>query len=167
MILTDEIAINGKIYADKQTVGADDLENTTINIQPNLTLPTPQIRVDKVAGTIVPNVDINTSVSLSDLPDFLKEEGTALEVKDLSLGLSVQNPIEAPISTKFRISPLNENGDVVNDNVVSLALKIAGGQKSDFTITKNSPETHRVPHGLAPHDSRQDRHRSNRSRSGK
>ena len=116
LILTDEIAINGKIYADKQTVGADDLENTTINIQPNLTLPTPQIRVDKVAGTIVPNV------------------------KDLSLGLSVQNPIEAPISTKFRISPLNENGDVVNDNVVSLALKIAGGQKSDFTITKNSPE---------------------------
>ena len=63
-----------------------------------------------------------------------------MEVKDLSLGLSVQNPIEAPISTKFRISPLNENGDVVNDNVVSLALKIAGGQKSDFTITKNSPE---------------------------
>ena len=35
---------------------------------------------------------------------------------------------------------MNENGDVVNDNVVSLALKIAGGQKSDFTITKNSPE---------------------------
>ncbi len=140
LILTDEIAINGKIYADKQTVGANDLENTTINIQPDLTLPTPQIRVDKVAGTIVPNVNINTSVSLSDLPDFLKEEGTALEVKDLSLGLSVQNPIEAPISTKFRISPLNENGDVVNDNVVSLALKIAGGQKSDFTITKNSPE---------------------------
>lgn len=29
---------------------------------------------------------------------------------------------------------------MVNDNVVSLALKIAGGQKSDFTITKNSPE---------------------------
>ena len=87
----------------------------------------------------MPNVNINTSVSLSDLPDFLKEEETALEVKDLSLGLSVQNPIEAPISTKFQISPLNENGDVVNDNVVSLALKIAGGQNSDFTITKNSP----------------------------
>lgn len=168
LILTDEIAINGKIYADKQTVGANDLENTTINIQPDLTLPTPQIRVDKVAGTIVPNVNINTSVSLSDLPDFLKEEGTALEVKDLSLGLSVQNPIEAPISTKFRISPLNENGDVVNDNVVSLALKNSRRTKKRLHDHQELSRNYiGLPHGPAPHDSRQDRHRSNRSRSGK
>lgn len=140
VILTDDIALRGKVYADKQTIGIEDLENTTVSVQPNLKLSTPQIRITGVAGTIVPNVDINTSVSLSDLPDFLKEEGTSLEVKDLSLNLQVQNPIEAPIFTRFEIKPLDKNGQVVNNNVVTLALKIAGGQKSSFNINRNSPE---------------------------
>lgn len=140
VILTDDIALRGKVYADKQTIGIEDLENTTVSVQPNLKLSTSQIRIAGVAGTIVPNVDINTSVSLSDLPDFLKEEGTSLEVKDLSLNLQVQNPIEAPIFTRFEIKPLDKNGQVVNNNVVTLALKIAGGQKSSFNIDRNSPE---------------------------
>lgn len=140
VILTDDIVLRGKVYADKQTIGIEDLENTTVSVQPNLKLSTPQIRIAGVAGTIVPNVDINTSVSLSDLPDFLKEEGTSLEVKDLSLNLQVQNPIEAPIFTRLEIKPLDKNGQVVNNNVVTLALKIAGGQKSSFNINRNSPE---------------------------
>ena len=140
VILTDDIVLRGKVYADKQTIGIEDLENTTVSVQPNLKLSTPQIRIAGVAGTIVPNVDINTSVSLSDLPDFLKEEGTSLEVKDLSLNLQVQNPIEAPIFTRFEIKPLDKNGQVVDNNVVTLALKIAGGQKSSFNINRNSPE---------------------------
>lgn len=140
VILTDDIALRGKVYADKQTIGIEDLENTTVSVQPNLKLSTSQIRIAGVAGTIVPNVDINTSVSLSDLPDFLKEEGTSLEVKDLSLNLQVQNPIEAPIFTRFEIKPLDKNGQVVDNNVVTLALKIAGGQKSSFNINRNSPE---------------------------
>lgn len=140
VILTDDIVLRGKVYADKQTIGIEDLENTTVSVQPNLKLSTPQIRIAGVAGTIVPNVDINTSVSLSDLPDFLKEEGTSLEVKDLSLNLQVQTPIEAPIFTRFEIKPLDKNGQVVNNNVVTLALKIAGGQKSSFNINRNSPE---------------------------
>ncbi len=140
VILTDDIVLRGKVYADKQTIGIEDLENTTVSVQPNLKLSTPQIRIAGVAGTIVPNVDINTSVSLSDLPDFLKEEGTSLEIKDLSLNLQVQNPIEAPIFTRFEIKPLDKNGQVVNNNVVTLALKIAGGQKSSFNINRNSPE---------------------------
>ena len=93
LILTDEISLKGKVYADKQAIGSEDLQNTTVTVQPRLDLATPQIRIKEVAGTIVPNVDINTSVSLADLPDFLKEEGTSLEVKDLALNLSVQNPI--------------------------------------------------------------------------
>ena len=140
LILTDAISLEGKVYADKVAIGTEDLTDTQVKVQPRLDLATPQIRIKEVAGTIVPNVDINTSVSLSDLPDFLKEEGTSLEVKDLSLNLSVQNPIGAPISTRFQITPLDENGQVVNGNVVSLALKIAGGQKSTFHINRNSPE---------------------------
>lgn len=140
LILTDEISLKGKVYADKQAIGSEDLQNTTVTVQPRLDLATPQIRIKEVGGTIVPNVDINTSVSLADLPDFLKEEGTSLEVKDLALNLSVQNPIGAPISTRFQIAPLDENGNVINNNIVSLALKIAGGEKSVFNITRNSPE---------------------------
>ncbi len=140
LTLTDEIAIKGRVYADKQSVGFNDLENFTINVQPKLTLPTSEIRVEKVAGRIVPNIDLDTSVSLSDLPDFLKEDGTSLEVKDLSLNLSVLNPIEAPIKTQFEISPLDENENIINNNVVSLDLTIQGGQQNQFNITKNSPE---------------------------
>lgn len=139
LLINDEIALKGYVYADKLSIGLEDLTNTTVSVQPNLELATPQIRIKGVAGTVVPNVDINTSVSLSDLPDFLKEEGTALEVKDLSLDLSVQNPIAAPISASFEISPLDENGQVVNGNVVSLALKIAGGERTSFQIDRNSP----------------------------
>lgn len=140
IVLTDEISLRGKVYADKQTVGSEDLEETIVSVQPNLKLATPEIRVESVAGTVVPNVDINTSVSLSDLPDFLREEGTSLEVKDLSINLAVQNPINAPIFTQFEIAPLDEYGQVVNGNVVTLALKIPGGQKSSFNINRNSPE---------------------------
>ena len=140
IILKDEIALRGKVYADKLTVGAEDLENTTVSVQPDLKLSTPQIRIQGVAGTIVPNVNINTSVSLSDLPDFLKEEGTSLEIKDLSLDLSVKNPIGAPISASFEITPLDENGQIVNNNVVKLAMKIAGGETSTFHINRNSSE---------------------------
>lgn len=139
LLITDEIALKGYVYADKLSIGLEDLTNTTVSVQPNLKLATPQIRIKGVSGTVVPNVDINTSVSLSDLPDFLKEEGTALEVKDLSLDLSVQNPIAAPISASFEITPLDENGQVVNGNVVSLALKIAGGERTSFQIDRNSP----------------------------
>lgn len=139
LLITDEIALKGLVYADKQSIGLEDLTNTTVSVQPNLNLSTPQIRIKGVSGTVVPNVDINTSVSLSDLPDFLKEEGTALEVKDLSLDLSVQNPIAAPISASFEITPLDENGQVVNGNAVSLALKIAGGERTSFQIDRNSP----------------------------
>lgn len=138
LILSDEIGLRGKVYADKQSIGLDDLENTTVEVQPHLDLATPQIRITEVAGTIVPNVDINTSVSLADLPDFLKEEGTSLEIKDLSLNLSVTNPIGAPISTRFQIAPLDENGNVINNNIVSLALKIAGDETSTFHINRNS-----------------------------
>ena len=140
LTLTDEVAIKGRVYADKQSVGVDDLENYEISVRPQLTLPTPEIRVDKVAGSIVPNVDINTSVSLSDLPDFLKEDGTSLEVKDLSLNLSVLNPIEAPIKTQFEITPLDEVGNIIDNNLVSLSLTIQGGQQNQFNITKDSPE---------------------------
>lgn len=140
LILTDEISIEGRVYADKQSVGLEDLSNFTISVQPELTLPTPEIRLNKVAGSIVPNVDINTSVSLSDLPDFLKEEGTSLEIKDLTLNLSVQNPIEASISTQFEITPLDENGNIINNNAVTLDMEIKGGQRSEFHISKNSPE---------------------------
>lgn len=139
LLITDEIALKGLVYADKQSIGLEDLTNTTVSVQPNLELATPQIRIKGVSGTVVPNVNINTSVSLSDLPDFLKEEGTALEVKDLSLDLSVQNPIAAPISASFEITPLDENGQVVNGNAVSLALKIAGGERTSFQIDRNSP----------------------------
>lgn len=139
LLINDEIALKGYVYADKLSIGLEDLTNTTVSVQPNLNLSTPQIRIKGVSGTVVPNVDINTSVSLSDLPDFLKEEGTALEVKDLSLGLSVQNPIAAPISASFEITPLDENGQVVNGNAVSLALKIAGGERTSFQIDRNSP----------------------------
>lgn len=139
LILTDEISLKGKVYADKQAIGSEDLQNTTVTVQPRLDLATPQIRITEVAGTIVPNVDINTSVSLADLPDFLKEEGTSLEIKDLSLNLSVTNPIGAPISTRFQIAPLDENGNVINNNIVSLALKIAGDETSTFHINRNSP----------------------------
>lgn len=139
LLINDEIALKGYVYADKLSIGLEDLTNTTVSVQPNLELATPQIRIKGVAGTVVPNVDINTSVSLSDLPDFLKEEGTALEVKDLSLDLSVQNPIAAPISASFEITPLDENGQVVNGNAVSLALKIAGGERTSFQIDRNSP----------------------------
>ena len=139
LLINDEIALKGYVYADKQSIGLEDLTNTTVSVQPNLELATPQIRIKGVSGTVVPNVNINTSVSLSDLPDFLKEEGTSLEVKDLSLDLSVQNPIAAPISASFEISPLDENGQVVNGNAVSLALKIAGGEKTSFQIDRNSP----------------------------
>lgn len=139
LLITDEIALKGLVYADKQSIGLEDLTNTTVSVQPNLNLSTPQIRIKGVSGTVVPNVDINTSVSLSDLPDFLKEEGTSLEIKDLALNLSVQNPIDAPISASFEISPLDENGQVVNGNVVSLALKVAGGERTTFQIDRNSP----------------------------
>lgn len=139
LLITDEIALKGLVYADKQSIGLEDLTNTTVSVQPNLNLSTPQIRIKGVSGTVVPNVDINTSVSLSDLPDFLKEEGTSLEIKDLALNLSVQNPIDAPISASFEISPLDENGQVVNGNVVSLALKVAGGERTSFQIDRNSP----------------------------
>ena len=139
LLITDEIAMKGLVYADKQSIGLEDLTNTTVSVQPNLNLSTPQIRIKGVSGTVVPNVDINTSVSLSDLPDFLKEEGTSLEIKDLALNLSVQNPIDAPISASFEISPLDENGQVVNGNVVSLALKVAGGERTTFQIDRNSP----------------------------
>lgn len=61
-------------------------------------------------------------------------------MKDLSLNLAVQNPIDAPIFTQFEIAPLDENGQVINGNIVTLALKIAGGQKSTFNINRNSPE---------------------------
>ncbi len=137
--LSDEISLKGKIYADARIVNSDQLKGVVVSILPNIKLPTPDLRISKIAGTIVPDVDLNTSISLGDLPDFLKEEDTTVELKEVSINLSMQNPVDAPIYTKLQIIPKDKQGNIIN-NVLNVALNIEAGEYCQFHLTNNSPE---------------------------
>ncbi len=138
LTLIDKVELKGSIYADKFKIGVEDLLNVKVTVAPKIELATPHVRIVEVAGAVEPAVDFNTNISLDDLPDFIKEDGFSLGVKDLSLALSIDNPINATIEADMVLSGKNAQGEVINDNRVELSLEVAPGGRTDILINKSS-----------------------------
>ncbi len=136
--LIDSVAFNGRLYVDEVQVGMNDLDGATITVSPRIEMPTPELRVTEVAGTVEPEVNISTGVSLDDLPDFLKEGDNRFGLKDLLLILTVNNPINAPIEAEVLLNPKDALGQVIEENQVELLLSIDAGGRSSFAINSVS-----------------------------
>lgn len=102
---------NGKISIDdqvvvKMTVSVSGVKsaqtNKVLEIIPHITLS--EMEIGKIYGRIDPEINIDpTKFTLDDLPDFLNDDATELDIKNPVFSLNTNNPIGAPILTDLKM----------------------------------------------------------------
>ncbi len=112
------------------------VNNIFVNIQPHFDLPTPLL-VSEVAGKMIPDFDLNSNISLSDIPDFLKEENTLIGLKDFSLKLNVTNPVGVPIKAELALYERDEQYNNIGEPV-KLAFEVAPLATTELKISESS-----------------------------
>ena len=109
-----------------------------------------EMTINSVTGVIMPKIEAETTkIELSDLPDFLKDEETRLDIANPVVLLKANNPLETPIEVGAVLTPLKNNtvvpgktveiasGDIVlasGDNVIALSRT---GECSIEGVTNN------------------------------
>ncbi len=140
LILKDHLKFNIVFSVTKydSQISIKDLKNIYVSIQPHFDLPTPQLLVTEVAGKLNPDdFDLNTDISLADIPDILKEEGTVIGLKDFSLGLDITNPVGIPIKAELVLHARDAQGSEIGEPV-KLALEVEPLGTTKFNINESS-----------------------------
>lgn len=109
-----------------------------------------EMTINSVTGVIMPKIEAETTkIELNDLPDFLKDEETRLDIANPVVLLKANNPLETPIEVGAVLTPLKNNtvvpgktveiasGDIVlasGDNIIALSRT---GECSIEGVTNN------------------------------
>lgn len=110
------ITIDGKVTMKGEvetlvTGGSGSLEMTM-----HVTLG--EMTANSVTGVIQPNIDAETTkIELNDLPDFLKDEETRLDITNPVILLIANNPLETPVEIDAVLTPLKNNTVVTGKSV--------------------------------------------------
>lgn len=110
------ITIDGKVTMKGEvetlvTGGSGSLEMTM-----HVTLG--EMTANSVTGVIQPNIDAETTnIELNDLPDFLKDEETRLDITNPVILLIANNPLETPVEVDAVLTPLKNNTVVTGKSV--------------------------------------------------
>ncbi len=106
-----------------------------VNIQPHFKLPAPLL-VSEVAGKMIPDFDLSSNISLADIPEFLKEENTLIDLKDFSLKLDVTNPVGVPIRAELALYERDEQYNNIGEPV-KLAFKVEPLTTTELKISES------------------------------
>lgn len=98
-----------------------------------------EMNINSVTGVIQPKIEAETTkIELNDLPDFLKDEDTRLDITNPVILLKANNPLNTPVEIDAILTPLRDNtaiagnsvkigaGDIVltpGDNMIALSRK--------------------------------------------
>lgn len=110
------ITIDGKVTMKGEvetlvTGGSGSLEMTM-----HVTLG--EMTANSVTGVIQPNIDAETTkIELNDLPDFLKDEETRLDITNPVILLIVNNPLETPVEVDAVLTPMKNNTQIEGKKV--------------------------------------------------
>lgn len=110
------ITIDGKVTMKGEvetlvTGGSGSLEMTM-----HVTLG--EMTANSVTGVIQPNIDAETTnIELNDLPDFLKDEETRLDITNPVILLIAENPLATPVQIDAVLTPMKNNAQIEGKKV--------------------------------------------------
>lgn len=110
------LTIDGEISMEGDVVTSGVSGSGTLSLVPTAVLG--EMIVGSVRGVIQPNIDAETTkIELNDLPDFLKDEETRLDITNPVILLRADNPLETPVEVDAVLTPMKNNTQIEGKKV--------------------------------------------------
>lgn len=110
------ITIDGLVTMQGQVVtsGINGFGSLTMTLDVTLE----EMTANNVTGVIQPKIEAETTkIELNDLPDFLKDEETRLDITNPVILLIANNPLETPVEIDAILSPQKNNAVIADKSV--------------------------------------------------
>lgn len=105
------LTIDGEISMEGDVVTSGVSGSGTLSLVPTAVLG--EMIVGSVRGVIQPNIKAETTnIELNDLPDFLKDEQTRLDITNPVILLRADNPLETPVEVDAVLTPMKDNAQI-------------------------------------------------------
>lgn len=105
------LTIIGEISMEGDVVTSGISGSGTLSLVPTAVLG--EMTINSVRGVIQPNIEAETTnIELNDLPDFLKDEDTSLDITNPVILLRADNPLETPVEVDAVLTPMKGNAQI-------------------------------------------------------
>lgn len=110
------LTIVGEISMEGDVVTSGISGSGTLSLVPTAVLG--EMTINFVNGVIQPNIKAETTnIELNDLPDFLKDEETRLDITNPVILLRADNPLETPVEVDAVLTPMKNNTQIEGKKV--------------------------------------------------
>lgn len=110
LTIEGEVSMKGKVV----TSGISGTGNLSLNLHVTLS----EMAADFVTGVIQPDINAETTqIELNDLPDFLKDDATRLDITNPVIVLKANNPLDTPIELDALLTPKKNNANIEGHTV--------------------------------------------------
>lgn len=110
------LTIVGEISMEGDVVTSGISGSGTLSLVPTAVLG--EMTINFVNGVIQPNIKAETTnIELNDLPDFLKDEETRLDISNPVILLRANNPLETPVEVDAVLTPMKNNTQIEGKKV--------------------------------------------------
>lgn len=105
------LTIEGVISMEGEVVTSGVSGTGTLSLVPKTVLR--EMTANSVTGVIQPEIKAETTnIELNDLPDFLKDEETRLDISNPVILLRANNPLETPVEVDAVLTPMKDNAQI-------------------------------------------------------
>ena len=130
------ISIEGTISAENPAINTDDLRDRVITI--NVTGGIPEVNIEKITGYVDYDLgadgDLSQSISLADLPDFMKGEDFTLDFENPYIEMTVTSNVGIPVEGEIEIVPVF--GDAPDEEAAqTISISIPAAESTGMTKT--------------------------------
>lgn len=110
------LTIVGEISMEGDVVTSGISGSGTLSLVPTAVLG--EMTINFVNGVIQPNIKAETTnIELNDLPDFLKDEETRLDISNPVILLRANNPLATPVEIDAVLTPMKNNAQIEGKKV--------------------------------------------------
>lgn len=110
------ITINGLVTMQGQVVTSGINGSGSLTMTLDVTLD--EMTANSVTGVIQPEIKAETTnIELNDLPDFLKDEETRLDITNPVILLIAENPLATPVQIDAVLTPMKNNNQIEGKEV--------------------------------------------------
>ena len=110
------LTIVGEISMEGDVVTSGISGSGTLSLVPTAVLG--EMTINSVNGVIQPNIKAETTnIELNDLPDFLKDEETRLDISNPVILLRANNPLATPVEIDAVLTPMKNNAQIEGKKV--------------------------------------------------
>ncbi len=105
------LTIVGEISMEGDVITSGISGSGTLSLVPTAVLG--EMTINSVNGVIQPEIKAETTnIELNDLPDFLKDEETRLDISNPVILLRANNPLETPVEVDAVLTPMKDNAQI-------------------------------------------------------